>query len=1138
MFLICPIQVNDRYTDYLYRFKKLFFLVVLFPILSYSQVQTPFTPRLNESLRGNFTTIGNNTVSRYRTSNYNGSSNNTAFALQYVDIDNDNSTFNSSSANLSNLDNTANCVVLFKAYLYWAAADKEPDEDDLDSENQPNWNFNDVKLMLPGEIDYTTVTADDVIFRGRDINNHFVNDPYICVKDITNEVIALDNIFGRYQVANVEGKEGNLVSHGGGNTGASGGWQIVFVYESPNLPPRNITLFDGYAHVTRDVNDFDILFDGFQAVPTGEVSARVVFGALEGDRSIQGDRLQIQDVNNNFVDLQTQLRNANNFFNSRITIDNTNFLNRNPASTNTLGFDAAVFNLDNDNNSIIANSQTSATLRLTSDQETYGLYLLGLSVEVYQPNLGPMLIDIANGNNPANPGDVLGISLDIQNSGNDDAENVEISTIIPNQVSFIPPTNLPDGVTYTYDSVTRELTFFVENSYMEIGDPVIDLNFDIEVNDACYFLEDNCDLDYQLQFTSTYTGLLNGDTQNTVSTSDVNSCEDLPLIFSINQPEVNWETLPGALDVTLECNDTNGLADAQLLEPLPDNCSFTLNETIGDFVPDPDCPGGGTYTNTWNFTDACGVTIEDFVQIITITDTTPPTASNPAPITVQCIDDIPDPDILVVTDEADNCSNTTVAFVDDVSDGNNCSETITRTYSITDGCGNSITVTQDIIIDDTIAPTASNPDPLTLQCIADIPEPDISVVTDAADNCSVPAITFISDEFSTETCPQTVIRTYRLTDACDNTTDVTQTITINDDIPPTASNPSDLVLECTDPIPDIDLSVVSDAADNCSAPVVMHVSDVTDNMTCPQTIIRTFSVTDACNNSITVSQNIIFEDTIAPTVIGTFDEEITVSCLSIPEAPNLEFEDNCSINLTVIYNETNNNDNDTVDYDIIRDWVVTDECGNEATFTQIIHVEIADCDTTCGSCGGPEDTIPPTASNPADLQVSCTDAIPPPNPDVVIDEIDNCTIVPPTVALLSETVNSECTDRITRVYRVTDECGNFIDVSHTISIIDDVFPTASNPPDINVSCESDIPVSDVSQPTCTERILRTYSVTDQCGNAITVTQIINVVDDVLPTASNPAPISVQCIEDQTIYLVRKLLQEYIVLQMLVTIRLT
>ena len=61
-----------------------------------------------------------------------------------------------------------------------------------------------------------------------------------------------------------------------------------------------------------------------------------------------------------------------------------------------------------------------------------------------------------------------------------------------------------------------------------------------------------------------------------------------------------------------------------------------------------------------------------------------------------CYADIPAANINDVTGETDNCAGVvTVAFV---SDGPNpgCSGTVVRTYSLTDECGNSSTLTQNI----------------------------------------------------------------------------------------------------------------------------------------------------------------------------------------------------------------------------------------------------------------------------------------------------------------------------------------------------------------------------------------------------------------------------------------------------------
>ena len=157
---------------------------------------------------------------------------------------------------------------------------------------------------------------------------------------------------------------------------------------------------------------------------------------------------------------------------------------------------------------------------------------------------------------------------------------------------------------------------------------------------------------------------------------------------------------------------------------------------------------------------------------------------------------------------------------------NTCPEVITRTYSVTDACGNSITVTQTITVDDNINPTASNPAAINVQCIGDVPAPDITVVTDEADNCGVPVVAFVSDVSNGLTCPEIITRTYSVTDACGNSINVTQTITVDDNINPTASNPAAVNVQCIGDVPASDITVVTDEADNCGVPVVAFVSDV------------------------------------------------------------------------------------------------------------------------------------------------------------------------------------------------------------------------------------------------------------------------------------------------------------------------
>ncbi|MCB0398754.1 MAG: hypothetical protein KDD26_03860, partial [Winogradskyella sp.] len=873
------------------RFRNLILsLTFLLGNYAIAQVQQPFAPRFNQTVKGDFTMIANNMLSRSATSNYDGNSGNHNFTDNvYVDIDGNSgigaTTFNSSNATFDNPEPTLSCLSIKKAYLYWAAADKEPNSNDPNSENQPNWNYNDVKLMLPGETNYTTYTADDVIFRGRDI--HFSNDPYICVKDITSQVSNLSNPYGTYQVANVEAKTGSLTSHPSGNTGTSGGWQIVFIYESPLMPSKNISLFDGYAHVTSSVNDFDINFNGFQTIPIGPVNTKIMIGSLEGDRDLSGDRLQIQNVVGNFVDISAPQRASTNFFNSRITIGNTDFTNRTPASLNTLGFDAAVFDLNNGGifNTIIGNNQTSATLRLTSNQETYGLYLLGLSVDVWAPDLNPIEMTLNSGMNPANPGDNLGFSFDIMNNGNDNAVNLQVSTILPPQVQFNGADNLPSGVTFTYNATTGELIFFVADGLVNVGSPELNIDFDIIVKDECYFLEDSCDLSFDLQFEATYNGILNPNAQNTLSSATLDNCRvglQDPTSIIVNQPGAAvWVNPVNDLDRTINCDDSDGLDAAQLLEPTTDKCNFTLNKTSGSFMADLNCPNTGTYTNTWTFTDACGRTSPPYVQVITIADPDGPTFNEtlPSDVTVEC-DDIPDAPTLTAST---SCGTVTIDYDEVRNDGSCVNEyNLVRTWTATDNCGNDTIFTQTITVVDTTPPTISVPADITIECTEDESSVNTGVAT-GSDTCG--SVTITESDVETAACGDTkaIVRTWTATDECGNSTSADQTIIVQDTTPPVLTLPADITIECGEDESSANTGLAK-AEDECGGVFISESDVIINNCGNTKTIIRTWTTSDNCGNSVSADQTITVVDTTPPTI--SVPADITIECTDDESSAN------------------------------------------------------------------------------------------------------------------------------------------------------------------------------------------------------------------------------------------------------------
>ncbi len=757
-------------------------ILLLIHNAGFTQLMTPFTPRFSARLNGDFVSIGNNVLSTTATGNYTGDAGNHNLVTVFVDIDNDATTFNSSSANFTKPVPNTTCVSIKKAYLYWAAADFE----ESTISNEPSWSYNTAKLMLPGSSTYTTITADNVIFCGRCQTNHFQNDPYICVKDITAQVQALTSPYGKYQVANVRAKKGSLnPAHPSGNVGTSGGWQIVFVYESTaagstTLPSKYITIFDGYANVSSSQNNYDITMSGFQTPPTGNISTRILFGALEGDRDLTGDRFQIKNVANSFVDLSTANRPANNFFNSRITVEGSDFIDRNPASTNTLGFDAGYFTLNNTSNSIITNNQTSAVFRLTSDQELYGLYAVGFSTDIWAPNLDP-LVQVASPS-IVNPGDTISYTFTVKDVGNDDARNVTISRTLPPEVDLVQPISpLPSGVTYSYNTITRELKFTIADGLVDVAATAINISYKVVVKPQCYFLESACVNSTDAQLIATYSGLKNKNIQTTYSSKALTSCglgDGKPNTVQINTPPpVAWATEVGALDRIINCNDAQSLAAAQALVPAINKCALAVVKISGAFVAtSAACPIKGTYTNTWTFSDKCGRTSPIYRQTITVQDTTKPEIiGTPQDIIVSCASEVPELGTANVH-ATDNCNGEVQLSVTDAIEAQQCPNNykIIRTWKAKDACGNESTSRQIITVNDTIKPTFVGDLPQDSIVCGNISAPAILT---AIDNCGTAEVSFVEVIDSVLNAPYiTYTRVWVASDACQNITKHQQTI--------------------------------------------------------------------------------------------------------------------------------------------------------------------------------------------------------------------------------------------------------------------------------------------------------------------------------------------------------------------------
>ncbi len=101
---------------------------------------------------------------------------------------------------------------------------------------------------------------------------------------------------------------------------------------------------------------------------------------------------------------------------------------------------------------------------------------------------------------------------------------------------------------------------------------------------------------------------------------------------------------------------------------------------------------------------------------------------------------------------------------------------ITRTWSLTDDCGNTTTQEQTITVEDNTAPTFTVPEDITIykdeNCNYDAAVGITGDVTDEADNCDATLDATLSDAVADGTCEgeQIITRTWSLTDDCGNTT--------------------------------------------------------------------------------------------------------------------------------------------------------------------------------------------------------------------------------------------------------------------------------------------------------------------------------------------------------------------------------
>ena len=519
-------------------------------------------------------------------------------------------------------------------------------------------------------------------------------------------------------------------------------------------------------------------------------------------------------------------------------------------------------------------------------------------------------------------------------------------------------------------------------------------------------------------------------------------------------------------DLTLECpaittTNATGVATAQ------DGCG-SVSISFSDVVSNS-CAGAKLISRTWTATDQCG-NKASALQTITVRDTIKPTLICPSNVVLECPATNTGTNVTGVATALDGCSAVTISFGDVVT--TNCGNTkvIARTWTATDQCGNTTNAVQTITVRDTTPPSISAPTNLVLDCPA-ITTTNATGVAVASDGCGPVTIGYTDSVSNLCSNAKVISRTWTATDQCGNNRSAVQTITVRDIAAPSITAPGNLVLDCP-AVTTTNATGMASASDGCSAVTISFSDSVSNSCGGTKVISRTWTATDPCGNSASALQTITVRD-------------ITPPALRLPANLVLQCPGDTRTNVTGAATATDGCGSVSLSYsDVVsnscgftktvwRTWTATDQCGNTTNGLQTITVV---------------DTTKPNITSP-NISVQCVGDVPGAYTNLAAFLAAGGTATDPCSAALAFSLTSDsglvgrCPGKVTRVYRVTDDCGNFADTTQTITVDDTIPPVLTCASNVTVECGASLDPANTGS----------ARATDNCSTNVGITYADTVV---------------------------------------------
>lgn len=377
-----------------------------------------------------------------------------------------------------------------------------------------------VYLKHSTESGYATISAQDINFTQNiyypTTTNGYMYSAYAEVTDYVKE-----HGLGEYTVADIALREGD-----GGIIGFFGGWGMIVVYENSKMKWRDVTIFDGHAYVAEgETVSYELPVSGFRTAQNGHIDMKLGLIAGEGDRTYSGDYFQIRNhTNTSWINLSHSGNTTNNFFNSSIPAPAP----RNPSLLNNTGVDIAMFNINNTDNTVITNDQTSTTFRYGSTLDTYIIPVIAMAVDAYIPDLRAYLtvaslngIPYGSTNSEVLPSGEMEYVLELTNPS-EPITNASIVIPIPYTAEFVSTSAVyfqgTGGATPSQPQlVTSGASKFIQWYIGDIpsgtlpADILARLTFKLTATDDCFLLiNENCSPKVLVEGVGSGTGVVSG----------------------------------------------------------------------------------------------------------------------------------------------------------------------------------------------------------------------------------------------------------------------------------------------------------------------------------------------------------------------------------------------------------------------------------------------------------------------------------------------------------------------------------------------------------------------------------------------------------------------------------------------------